>query len=521
MSWLNVRAFTREVNKDHPGVKIADEWRSSHKMVFMDFDKFANLIEDQEVLISYKMDGENIAIYHENGQTVTVTNRGTIRYGMQAVNEINDALSKYKQAIFMGEMYAVDENGKPLSYVKGAKILKNPDKGYDDQIRVAVFDIISIEGSDETGKTMDQKVAEINQIFANKKYVHPAKAMKMNLSQAKQAWDNLEKEGIEGFVAYHQDQMIKVKPIMSFDMAIVAVSKSDKYPDRIGAVLCAFLDKESRFRMSGMIGGGFSDEERVELMQWAKTNAVEEDEDYIWIDPFKDPMVVEVEAIEVNEKNKPVMDFKNGKWVQLENGMSGVLRFPRIKRTREDKTTRYEDIPVEQVGVESSVEQAQTLYVDLDGVLANYDDAFQKKTGFTPNEYDLQEGVPPYWDVLRNDQEYWENLEWIPGAEDFWNSIKPFNPTILTSPLRDESSKKGKRAWVEKNLGPGVPVIVQSQKVAYAKPGAVLVDDRPKHIDPWIQKGGVGILHDGNYGATLKAVQEAMSGETEETHNDS
>jgi NEDD4-binding protein 2 len=254
----------------------------------------------------------------------------------------------------MGEMYAVDENGKPLSYVKGSKILKNPDKGYDNQIRIAVFDIISLNGTDETSRTMDQKIAEINQIFAGKEFVHPVKAMKANLSQAKQMWDNLEKEGIEGFVVYHQDQMIKVKPIMSFDMAIVAVSKSDKYPDRIGAVLTAFLDKESRFRLSGMIGGGFSDEERVQLMQWAQTNAVDEDDDYIWVDPFKDPLVVEIEAVEVNEKEKPVMKFEGHKWVQIENGMSGVLRFPKIKRTREDKTTRYEDIPVEQVGVESS-----------------------------------------------------------------------------------------------------------------------------------------------------------------------
>jgi hypothetical protein len=160
-------------------------------------------------------------------------------------------------------------------------------------------------------------------------------------------------------------------------------------------------------------------------------------------------------------------------------------------------------------GIQVEASEGAILYVDLDGVLVDFAGGFQSKTGQTVDEYSKTQ---PFYKAIQNDQAFWEDLEWLPGAQDFWNSVTQYNPTILSGPLRDETSKTGKRVWVEKNLGPNVSVILESHKVKYARPGAVLVDDREKEVVPWGEAGGTAILHGGDYGETLKQVQAAMQG---------
>ena len=100
-----------------------------------------------------------------------------------------------------------------------------------------------------------------------------------------------------------------------------------------------------------------SDPERAEFFKWAERNKVAEDEDRIWVDPFKEPMIVEVTSYEVNLKEKPAMKFADGKWVQVEQRMSGVLRFPQLVRLREDKEPKYPDVRPEQLGITSSYDE--------------------------------------------------------------------------------------------------------------------------------------------------------------------
>jgi hypothetical protein len=169
------------------------------------------------------------------------------------------------------------------------------------------------------------------------------------------------------------------------------------------------------------------------------------------------------------------------------------------------------------INIRAQAAEPRKLYVDLDGVLANYDKAFEELTGYAPGTYDIMtkqnpQQYPPFYTRLRGRHDYWAGLEWLPGAESFWSSIKQYSPTILSSPTRDETSKTGKTAWVEKNLGAGTPVILDSWKANHASPNSVLVDDMDKHIRRWADAGGIPIQHAGDYGTTLKKVQDAMAG---------
>jgi 5'(3')-deoxyribonucleotidase len=55
-----------------------------------------------------------------------------------------------------------------------------------------------------------------------------------------------------------------------------------------------------------------------------------------------------------------------------------------------------------------------------------------------------------------------------------------------------------KQEWIKEHVSPTVVVtctMTGSQKGMFAIKGSVLVDDRQKNLDSWIEHGGIGILH--------------------------
>jgi ATP-dependent DNA ligase len=347
-----VQAFVKTADRDHPGAAAAANWKVTHKMRFMTIDQIYDEIGDNPVDISIKLDGELVAIYLHDKKVVTITTKGTIRSEFPATEEATRLLEKYDGALFVGEMYVVNDSGTPVSYMKAASILRDPELGQDHLIRLSVFDLLQLNGKDYGGEPLETRVGLINEIFGKGKNAHAATYfMKENMKKASEIWDQLQDKGWEGLIIYMGTQLYKVKPIMSYDMAVVAIEKSPKYVDRIGALLCSFIDKESRFRLNGAVGGGFTDAEKVELLEWANRNKVWEDEERIWVDPFKEPIVVEVEAVEVNIKERPKLKFKEGKWAEIEDDMAGVLRFPHFKRFRDDKSPKHDDVPIEQLPI--------------------------------------------------------------------------------------------------------------------------------------------------------------------------
>ena len=45
-------------------------------------------------------------------------------------------------------------------------------------------------------------------------------------------------------------------------------------------------------------------------------------------------------------------------------------------------------------------------------------------------------------------------MAWMPKGQELWNFIKPYNPQLLTSPSRNNTSRLGKNLWVRNNLNP-------------------------------------------------------------------
>ncbi|NCN06105.1 MAG: hypothetical protein GW949_10805 [Spirochaetales bacterium] len=139
------------------------------------------------------------------------------------------------------------------------------------------------------------------------------------------------------------------------------------------------------------------------------------------------------------------------------------------------------------------------LFVDLDGVLADFDSRVKEITGRLPAE------LPPpvMWSRIAKTPDFYASLNWMADGETLWNLVARFNPVILTGLPRGTWAEGQKRAWCAKHLGKEVKVITcmskQKAEKAWEFTGGegmhILIDDRESLKDSWEDRGGVFILH--------------------------
>ena len=147
-----------------------------------------------------------------------------------------------------------------------------------------------------------------------------------------------------------------------------------------------------------------------------------------------------------------------------------------------------------------------TIYLDMDGVLADFDSAVKNLLGKSLHDFPTsQEG----WDAMEPYKEtFFSSLEPMPDAFDLvegvtaYASMRGMNVAVLTAVPRLNRFPGvhiDKREWIRMyfpmlyndfNIG---PYAVHKQLHCY--PGDVLIDDNIKNIDQWNDVGGFGIYH--------------------------
>lgn len=144
-------------------------------------------------------------------------------------------------------------------------------------------------------------------------------------------------------------------------------------------------------------------------------------------------------------------------------------------------------------------EYNQHIYVDCDGVLADFDTHFEDHIGLKPKHYEDAHGSKRFWETIQHEiNEFFYNLPKMPDADELIDSLKSydFRPIILTGCPRGDWSRIQKLRWAEKHF-PGIPMItcISANKRDYCYPGDVLIDDILTHRQKWIDAGGIYIHH--------------------------
>lgn len=138
------------------------------------------------------------------------------------------------------------------------------------------------------------------------------------------------------------------------------------------------------------------------------------------------------------------------------------------------------------------------VFVDLDGVLADFDGYYEKLFGVRPNQDSYE--PPEMWNNIRAHGNFYRDQPMMKGAYLFWADIKRLhpNPIILTGvPYLIPKAAQQKRGWVDEYFGKHVEMICcpSKDKHKYGEPGDILIDDRLKYSQYWLDMGGIFIYH--------------------------
>lgn len=135
------------------------------------------------------------------------------------------------------------------------------------------------------------------------------------------------------------------------------------------------------------------------------------------------------------------------------------------------------------------------LFVDLDGVLADFDTGYEQLAGWRPMR-NLTRDVD--WSLVKSTHGFYTGLPRMPDFHLLWDNIEQYKPIILTGiPHSVQEAEHNKRAWVDENIGRHIRMIatLSSLKSAYCQPGDILIDDWEKYKDLWVNAGGKWITH--------------------------
>ena len=151
-------------------------------------------------------------------------------------------------------------------------------------------------------------------------------------------------------------------------------------------------------------------------------------------------------------------------------------------------------------------ESEYKVYLDMDGVLADFDQRFRDLSGMEPSEFENKYGRKAFWDLIDEEHKikFWVGIKPMDGASALVDAVKDYDYELLTSPSAKKQSYLGKILWVKNHTGdvfPSKPRInfKKAKEKHLVKPQLaktdILIDDREDTIGRWNTAGGTGIVY--------------------------
>jgi hypothetical protein len=141
------------------------------------------------------------------------------------------------------------------------------------------------------------------------------------------------------------------------------------------------------------------------------------------------------------------------------------------------------------------------IYVDMDGVIADFYKRYQEMFNISPDDGRYKKQFSGNFPKFIETQQF-ATLDLMPDARDLINFLdnQVITKEILSSTARPENDaaiSMQKARWLathniiyKTNFVPG-----KQHKYKFATPNSIIIDDTKSVIDDWNKAGGIGILH--------------------------
>ena len=353
---------------------------ASARMIALDKEGMERRMPRQSYHVSRKIDGEFTMLIVDGGEVASVNPGGTVRVGLPFMEEalaLLQAAGHDETTLLAGELCVDRDDGQRPRVHDVSRVTRKPQSPAQlQQVKLALFDVVMWDGC-ETSPSYEETWRRLSSVFGEGKLIHPVETVQLGKAEEilKQfeAW--AEDEGAEGLVARSDTAGIfKVKPRYTIDA--VAIGFTEGIDDRVGLlhdVLLALVRRDGAFHVLGHVGGGFTDDQRRDLLSDLRDLAVESDyteanSERVAYQMMRPDKVVEIFCLDVISQttrsgpiNRMVIRWSESedKWLTGRRLPLASLISPEFVRFREDKSPSPEEAGLGQLTDIAEVEATE------------------------------------------------------------------------------------------------------------------------------------------------------------------
>ena len=338
----------------------------SGKMYPLDKEGITRKIANSDYHVSRKIDGEFNLFFKIGSEAFTLNPGGTVRVGLPWMNEAVESLKKAKveNAVLAGELYLQKESGERSRVHDIVSVSRNPKSSEElSCVGFAVFDLVSIEGDTISPDNFDGAWSTIQKCVTGDLF-HPVESKQVSsakdINKLFEKW--VEQERAEGLVVRGDTSgFFKIKPRHTIDAVILGFTESTgEREGMLHDVLVGLKRSDGALQALTKVGGGFSDEQRRELLSDLKDEIVDSEyaevnSDHVAYQMVKPTRVIEMSLLDLVAEttrggpvNRMVLDFDGSYRVIRRFPLASVIS-PQFVRFRDDKTTDAKEVGIEQV----------------------------------------------------------------------------------------------------------------------------------------------------------------------------
>lgn len=353
-------------------------------------DEIDTLPEKGTMLVSPKIDGQFWCLVIENpeigGEVALVSPRGKVisgRIPLLAEVRKNVVPRQKGRLIVPGELFALRKDGRPRhGDVAGA--LGGGEQAEVGRLGFFAFDLM--EGGDET---MPQPPADypgrlevLRRLFEGGQRAQAIRTDEVHSPEGvrERYGEWVEGGKGEGLVVRPEDgRIFKLKPIFTFDAAVIGFTEKSDESELVRSMLLAVIRDDGHFQLVGSVGNLGSDETRRELWNTLHGTVVESSYRfasstgalYRFVAPTR---VVEVKVTDLQVEDssgrgvrRMVLDFEpEAGWTPLRLASGVSLIHPILSRVRDDKEPTATDVRAAQVLERVEVEDFEEKVVKVE-----------------------------------------------------------------------------------------------------------------------------------------------------------